>query len=299
MLITLMQALASNRTVEVLHLEAPKCPNRLWPELIRSLKTNTSLRHLTLTFASRIHLFWPHLTTRWRRINKKMSEAVLRSGGLQTLLLRHTPWYWRAGVGENILRQQEARRACECAIAVATHLSQVCRINTSAGTREGFKSARFRFWLLSYVLTTAANEKMRPTHFHSGSLRALHVKQVFRDEIRAKVPIVSSLDRALQANRRVADVANQLSRVCRLQIFSKPTQGFKSATFRWWILSHFLSEGMLPKLWQKRIRWVSAQSYALFSVPPSPVEPVSILDYVYLDWETDSDSEGLVLPCRH
>ena len=70
-LITLMQALASNRTVEVLRLQAPKCTNRLWSELIRSLKTNTSLRHLTLTFASPMPLSWPRLTSRWQMVNKK------------------------------------------------------------------------------------------------------------------------------------------------------------------------------------------------------------------------------------
>ena len=219
-----------------------------------------------------------------------MSEAVLRSGGLQTLVLTHTPGYSLYDFGRSM---HPARRALKCAIAVATHLSQVCRFNTSAGTRQGFKSATFRFWLLSYFLTTAANKKMRDTNLHSGSLRALHVKHVCCDEIRAKVPIASRLDRALHANRCVAGVAKQLSQVCRLETFSGPPQGFKSATFRWWLLSHFLSKGMLPKLWQSRILCGSAQAYAVLSDPDPPFRYWSNLDYMNLDAETDSDSEGL------
>ena len=84
-LITLMEALASNRTVEVLRLQAPKCTNSIWSELIRSLKTNTSLRHLTLTFASALPLRWTRTIRRWRQVQETMSKAVLSSGGLQTL----------------------------------------------------------------------------------------------------------------------------------------------------------------------------------------------------------------------
>ena len=297
-LITLMQALASNRTVEVLRLQAPQCPNCLWKELIRSLKTNTSLRHLTLTFASRIHLFWPHLTTRWRRVNKKMSEAVLRSGGLQTLLLRHNVQTCMDRMVRPFLHTKEAQCPRECAVAVATHLSQVCRCNTSAGTREGFKSATFRLWLLSYFLTTAANKKMKDKNLHSASLQALHVKYVCWDEIRSNVLRYSRLGEALRANRRVAVVAKQLSQVCRLETISGPPQGFKSATFRWWLLSHFLSKGMLPKLWQSRILCGSAQAYAVLSDPVPPIAHWFDFDHrddMNLDAETDSDSEGLVL----
>ena len=295
MLITLMQALASNRTVEVLRLQAPKCTNRLWSELIRSLKTNTSLRHLTLTFASRIPLFWPRLTTRWRRVNKKMSEAVLRSGGLQTLLLRHNVQTCMDRMVRPFLHTKEAQCPRECAVAVATHLSQVCRCNTSAGTREGFKSATFRLWLLSYFLTSAANKKMRDTDLHSASLRARHMKHVCWDELRSNVAIYSSLHRALHANRRVAVVAKQLSQVCRLETFSGPPQGFKSATFRWWLLSHFLSKGMLPKLWQSRILCGSAQAYAVLPDPDPPITYWSNPDYMNLDSESFSDSDRLVV----
>ena len=294
MLITLMHALASNRTVEVLRLQAPECTNHLWSELIRSLKTNNSLRHLTLTFASPMPLLWPRRTTRWRRVQEKMSAAVLRSGGLQTLLLRHTflncvdcPY-----TGGYFLHSEGAQRARRCAVAVATHLSQVCRLNTCAGTRAGFKSATFRMWLLSFFLTTSANKKLRDTHLQSRSLRALHVKHVCWEEIRTKVRNCSRLDRALQANRGVAAVAKQLSQVCRLETFSGPPQGFKSATFRWWLLSQFLPEGMLPKLWQSRILCGSAQAYADLPVPDPFIRYWSNPDPMNLDSETFSDSSS-------
>ena len=293
-LITLMEALASNRTVEVLRLQAPKCTNSLLSELIRSLKTNNSLRHLTLTFASPMPLLWPRPTRRWREVKEEMSKAVLRSGGLQTLFLRHT--FLKAAdcplTGGYELHSERAQRARRCAIAVATHLSQVCRLNTCAGTRAGFKSSTFRLWLLSYFLTTTANRKLRDTNLHSRSLRALHVKHVCWEEIRTNVRNSSRLDQALHANRCVAAVAKQLSQVCRLETFSGPPQGFKSATFRWWLLSHFLHEGMLPKLWQSRILFGSAQACVDLHVPHPRISYLSYSDMMNLDSETYSSSSS-------
>ena len=293
-LITLMEALASNRTVEVLRLQAPKCTNSLLSELIHSLRTNNSLRHLTLTFASPMPLLWPRPTRRWREVKEEMSKAVLRSGGLQTLFLRHT--FLKAAdcplTGGYELHSERAQRARRCAIAVATHLSQVCRLNTCAGTRAGFKSSTFRLWLLSYFLTTTANRKLRDTNLHSRSLRALHVKHVCWEEIRTNVRNSSRLDQALHANRCVTAVAKQLSQVCCLETFSGPPQGFKSATFRWWLLSHFLPKGMLPKLWQSRILCGSAQAYADLPIPDPPIRYWSNRDYMNLDSETCSDSSS-------
>ena len=293
-LITLMEALASNRTVEVLRLQAPKCTNSLLSELIHSLRTNNSLRHLTLTFASPMPLLWPRPTRRWREVKEEMSKAVLRSGGLQTLFLRHT--FLKAAdcplTGGYELHSERAQRARRCAIAMATHLSQVCRLDTCAGTRAGFKSSKFRLWLLSYFLTTTANRKLRDTNLHSRSLRAVHVKHVCWEEIRTNVRNSSRLDQALHANRCVAAVAKQLSQVCCLETFSGPRQGFKSATFRWWLLSHFLPKGMLPKLWQSRILCGSAQAYADLPVPDPPIRYWSNRDYMNLDSETCSDSSS-------
>ena len=293
-LITLMEALASNRTVEVLRLQAPKCTNSLLSELIHSLRTNNSLRHLTLTFASPMPLLWPRPTRRWRRVQEKMSAAILHSGGLQTLFLRHTMLKTADCPLTGGYGLHSPRRLCayRCAIAVATHLSQVCRLNTCAGTRAGFKSSTFRLWLLSYFLTTTANRKLRDTNLHSRSLRALHVKHVCWEEIRTNVRNSSRLDQALHANRCVAAVAKQLSQVCRLETFSGPPQGFKSATFRWWLLSHFLPEGMLPKLWQSRILFGSAQACVDLHVPHPRISYLSYSDMMNLDSETYSSSSS-------
>ena len=55
---------------------------------------------------------------------------------------------------------------------------------------------------------------------------------------------------------------------------------------------------MLPKLWQSRILCGSAQAYAVLSDPVPPLAhwfDFDHRDYMNLDAETDSDSEGLVL----
>ena len=221
-LITLMEALASNCTVEVLRLQAPKCTNSLLSGLIHSLTTNNSLRHLTLTFASALPFWWTRTARRWTEVKEKMSQAVLHSEGLKTLFLRHT--FWTAAdcpLTEGYeLHSVRAERARRCAIAVATHLSQVCRLNTCAGTRAGFKSSRFRLWLLSYFLTTTAHRKLRDTNLHSRSLRALHVKHVCWEEIRTNVRNSSRLDRALHANRCVAAVAASILRALHRDLYT-------------------------------------------------------------------------------
>ena len=60
----LVQALASNRTVELLHINMPFGPDSVWSELVRSLKSNTHLRHLFISVADKIPLYWPRVTKR-------------------------------------------------------------------------------------------------------------------------------------------------------------------------------------------------------------------------------------------
>ena len=50
-----------------------------------------------------------------------------------------------------------------------------------------------------------------------------------------------------------------------------------------------------PKLWQSRILCGSAQAYAVLSDPEPPFRSWFNFDYMNLDAEADSDSEGLVL----
>ena len=158
-----------------------------------------------------------------------------------------------------------------CVLAVAIQLSQVCRLDASARTRQCFKSAVFRWRLLLHFLCPTLNKKMSEETLHTGSLHTLHLKHTCWDKLRAMAPEGGPLHEALRANRCVGAVDKHLSQICRLN--PRQSIGFNSPRHRWWILSQFLSPKMSPDRWQTRILGepVRSQACGLWPFPALPL----------------------------
>ena len=223
------------------------------------------LRHLTVNLTTDIpNLCWPRVTTRWKTMNEKISQRILCTGRLQTLQVNYRSPSDELNRTDVVMMMMSAHR---CVVAVAIQLSQVCRLDAAAGTRQGFKSAVFRWRLLLHFLCPTLNKKMSEETLHTGSLHTLHLKHMCWDELRATAPDGWPLHEALRANRCVGAVDKHLSQICRLSL--RQSTGFNSPMLRWWILSQFLSPKMSPDRWQIRIlgRPVRSQACGFWPFP--------------------------------
>ena len=68
----LVQALASNRTVEVMLIDMKVCPGRVWSELVRSMKCTSHLRHLLISVDAEIPMFWSADFQKWKNLEKNL-----------------------------------------------------------------------------------------------------------------------------------------------------------------------------------------------------------------------------------
>ena len=265
---TLMDVLTYNRTIEVFRLHAAFFEDRHWRALIDCLEHNMCLRHLTVNLTMYMpNMCSPYVRCWWKDMNEKISQQILRTGRLQTLQVNYRK-PWDDPNPKDVFIMTSAHK---CVVAVAIQLSQVCRLDTSAGTRQGFKSAVFRWRLLLHFLCPTLNKKMTEGTLQTGSLHTLHLKHMCWDELRATAPQGGPLHEALRANRFVGAVDKHLSQICRLSL--RQSTGFNSPMLRWWILSQFLSPNMSPDRWQTRILGepVRSQACGLWPFPALPL----------------------------
>ena len=186
------------------------------------------LRHLTVNLkAYTPSLCWPRVITRWKTMNEKISQQILRTRRLQTLQVNYRK-PWNDPNPKDVFIMTSAHK---CVVAVAIQLSQVCRLDASAGTRQGFKSAVFRWRLLLRFLCPTLNKKMSEETLRTGSLHTLHLKHMCWDELRATAPQGGLLHEALRANRCVGAVDKHLSQICRFS--PRQSIGFNSPRLRW------------------------------------------------------------------
>ena len=247
--------MSTNVTVDILHLRAPYFGKHHWCALIDCLEQNMCLQHLTVRLTRSTEKSWPNTNTRWHVLTEKMSRAILRMGGLQHLQVKYAehqsgrrPWYDRPPT-----------RTHKTFLNVAMQLIGVCRLDASAGTWQGFKSAAFRWHLLLCFLCPTQNNKMCKTPLRPGTLHILQLKHMCWDELRTEFADEGPLYRALRANRCAGAVNKHLRQLCRL----KPCSGggFSDSDFRWWILSQFLSPGMDAESWQIRVLGMDPREY--------------------------------------
>ena len=97
-------------------------------------------------------------------MEKNLCEAIVRGGSLQTVDIRHGWEEWKVKLSYKL---RNALHDNKSAADMATQLSQVCRLDKFAGSRETFKSALFRLWLLSQWLSPGA----LPQHLKSRIMR--------------------------------------------------------------------------------------------------------------------------------
>ena len=249
------RCMSTNVDVGILHLRAPYFGKHHWCALIDCLEQNMCLQHLTVRLTRCAEKSFGYTNTRWQVLTEKMSRAILRMGSLQTLQVYCAkpqrgwcPWH-----------ERPPTRTHKQFLDVAMQLSQVCRLDTSAGRRQRFKSAAFRWRLLLCFLCPTANKKMCETSLRTGSLHILQLKHMCWDELLTENLDSWSLSRALRANRRAGAVNKHLRQLCRLKPCSRG--GFSDSDFRWWILSQFLSPEMDAESWQIRILGLDPREY--------------------------------------
>ena len=252
---TLWSCMSTNVTIKVLRLRVPCFGKADWCDLLNCLEHNMCLQHLTVRLTRSTEKSWPNTNTRWHVLTEKMSRAILRMGGLQNLQVGYAqpqrgrcPWYDRPPT-----------RTHKTFLNVAMQLIGVCRLDASAGTWQGFKSAAFRWHLLLCFLCPTQNNKMCKTPLRPGTLHILQLKHMCWDELRTEFAHEGPLYHALRANRCAGAVNKHLRQLCRLDLYAEG--GFSDADFRWWILSHFLSPGMDAESWQIRVRNEDPRTY--------------------------------------
>ena len=154
--------MSTNVTVDILHLRAPYFAKRHWCALMDCLEQNMCLQHLTVRLTRSTEKSFRHTNTRWQVLREKMSRAILRMGGLQSLQV----YYAEPQRGRCRWHDRPPTRTHKQFLDVAMQLSQVCRLETSAGTLQGLKSAAFRWRLLLCFLCPTENKKMRDNSAH-------------------------------------------------------------------------------------------------------------------------------------